>query len=335
MSNSLLNHNVRPFIQLGEALRNASLVEQHFGAAFICQNQRNAWFTPLFCQKALSNIADLLTEESLLSFIKHYQQQDLHWNQRKKVAVIPSGDLPFSAFRDMLYVLLSGNDFVCKQAPQDTLLLPVLVRMLIEQDADLQARICFVEKLSVFDAVIADGKVCGGETFERYFQRFPNIIRKQQHTTAILTGKETTEELRALAQDIYLYFGLAPRSVTKLYVPEGYDFVPLLHILNEESQSIADHNQYLNNLDYQKAIRLMSSKYYMDAGTFLFEENDGFDTPISVLYYSYYKGTPALSDSVLQIVEMASGKHPFGQAHYPSLQDYPNDMDVMQFLGRL
>ena len=173
------------------------------------------------------------------------------------------------------------------------------------------------------------------EAFERYFQRFPNIIRKQQHTTAILTGKETTEELRALAQDIYLYFGLAPRSVTKLYVPDGYDFVPLLHILNEESQSIADHNQYLNNLDYQKAIRLMSSKYYMDAGTFLFEENDGFDTPISVLYYTYYHSMPALPDNALQIVERANGKHPFGQAHYPSLLDYPNDMDVMQFLGRL
>lgn len=335
MYNSELYHNAQPFLQLGKALRNAALVEQHFGEAFIVQNQHNAWFTPLFCQKALSAIAELLTEESITTFIEHYQQTDLHWNQRKKVAVIPAGDVPFSAFRDMLYVLLSGNDFVCKQAPQETLLLPALVRLLFEQGANLQERIHFTDKLSVFDAVIADAKAHGGEAFLRYFQRFPNIIRERQHTVALLTGEETTEELRALAQDIYLYFGLAPRSVTKLYVPEGYDFVPLLHILNEESQPIADHNQYLNNLDYQKAIRLMSSKYYMDAGTFLFEENSDSNNPISVLYYTYYNILPDLANHPLLFVEQAKGKHPFGQAHYPSLLDYPNDADVMQFLGRL
>lgn len=334
MANSELYHNVQPFIQLGEVLRNAALMEQHFGATFISQHQRNGWFTPFFCQQALNTIAELLTEESLLSFIEHYTQRDLHWNQRKKVAVLPAGDVPFSAFRDMLYILVSGNDFICKQSQQDTLLLPVLVRLLIEQDNTLQERICFTEKLSDFDAVIADGKACNSDLFERYFQRFPHIIRSQKPAVAILSGEETEEELRALAQDIYLYFGLAPRSITKLYVPEGYDFVPFLHILNEESQPIADHNQYLNNLDYQKAIRLMSSKYYMDAGTFLLVEDNDSAAAISVIHYNYYSKTEFPHPDA-EIIETKHSACTFGMAHHPALSDYPNDIDVMLFLGRL
>lgn len=333
MCQSELYHNAQPFLQLGEALRNAALVEQHFGGAFIVQSQHNAWFTPFFCQKALNTIADLLTEASLLPFIEHYQQTDLHWNQRRKVAVIPACDVPFSAFRDMLYVMLSGNDFICKQAPQDSMLLPILVQILTDIEPTWKERICFTNKVSGFDAVIAEGKADNTAVLERYFQKVPHLIRHRERTAAVLTGKETTDELRALSEDIYLYFGLGTRSVNKLYVPEGYDFVPLLHALNEVSQPIADHNQYLNNLDYQKAIRLMGSKYYMDAGTFLLVEDDGSEPAPAVIQYTYCNGQPSASDN--EITVSAQCGVPFGEASKPALTEYPNHIDVMQFLGRL
>lgn len=333
MNEHPLYDNVQPFVKLGEHLLDSDFVKSRFEQAFTLQNQRNPWFTPYFCQKALETTAQALNEEGLTHFVNGYDGDALVWNQHKKVAVIPAGDVPLSAFRDMFYVLLSGNDFVCKQAPQDTMLLPILAQILIEIEPTLKERIGFTNKLCGFDAVIAEGKPDSLAAFERYFQKFPHIIRYRQRTAASLTGEESTDELRALSEDIYLYFGLAPRSVNKLYVPKDYDFVPLLHTLNEASQPIADHNQYLNNLDYQKAIRLMSSKYYMDAGTFLLVEDDGSEPAPAVIQYTYCNGQPSVSDN--EITVSAQSGIPFGKANKPDLADYPNHIDVMQFLGRL
>lgn len=328
-----LYDNAQPFVKLGESLLDSDFVKSRFEQAFNLQYQRNPWFTPFFCQRALGTIAQTLNEEALRQFVSGYGDDALVWNQRKKVALIPSGAVPFSAFRDLLYVLVSGNDLLCKQDPADTLLMPVIVQILTEIEPALKERICFTNKVCGFDAVIAEGKPDSLAAFERYFQKFPHIIRHRQRTAAILTGEETTDELRALSEDIYLYFGLGTRSVNKLYVPQNYDFVPLLRALNKMSQPIADHNQYLNNLDYQKAIRLMSSKYYMDAGTFLLVEDDGTEPAPAVIQYTYCNGQPSASDN--EITVSAQCGIPFGKANEPTLTEYPNHIDVMQFLGRL
>jgi len=223
-------------------------------------------------------------------------------------------------------------------------MLPVLADELIRIEPAFANRISFVKRISNFDAVIATGSDNSARYFEYYFKKYPNILRKNRSSVAVLTGDETEEELRALASDIYLYFGLGCRSVSKLFVPKGYDFVPFLHILTQESQSIAQHHQFNNNLDYQKAIHLMNQIPYMDAGTFLLVESQEYASPIGMVYYEYYEDINLVSQRLtedtnrLQYIASRDPRvtraEPFGHAQSPTLTDYPDGIDTLQFLWK-
>ena len=217
------------------------------------------------------------------------------------------------------------------------LLLPVLVKEWCELDATIGERINLNGKLSAFDALVADLPAENAETLQRYFASFPHCLRPSCCQATLLDGEETEEELRNLAHDIFHYFGRAPRATRKLYVPESYDFVPLLRILQEESQPIASHNQFLNHLDYQKSIRLMGKQYYMDSGTFLLVESADTNPPVSVVHYKYYHNEcdkPALGCHNGETVRTRREGTPFGQAHSVFIDEH-YDKDLLQFLGRL
>ncbi len=325
--------NARPFVELGQQLRNPHQVETHLEAPIQRQYRENSWFTPLFCRRALEQISATLEERVLLDFCQHYSDDPSCWNRRKLVALIGRGGYPFSDFRMLLYILLSGNDVICRQRPDEQLLTPALVQWLIEIDPTLEDRIHFVERLSEYDAVIAE---CSSEqlpTFQRYFQPIPHLLYPPQYTAAVLSGEEETWQLTALAEDIYLYFGRAPRSVGKLYAPLHYDFVPLLRQLNEQSQCIAQHHHYLNHLDYQKASQLMCHKFYMDAGTFLFLEEESPVHEPAIVHYSYYEKRPTLRTEEL-LASVHDGVQ-FGNANAPRLSEYPYNIDPMLFLSSL
>lgn len=340
-----LTENCSPFIQLGEMLRQPEVVRKHFDPILQVQYQKNPWFTLFFVKRAFNTIANILDEANIASFLKPYQDKQLHFNQGKKIAVIPNGDTPLDNFFDFFHILVSGNDYVGKLSPSDSLLLPAIAQLLIEIEPAWKQRIQFVYRPSNFDAIIADCTEEKMAILQNYFNKYPHIIREKRSSIAILTGEETEEELRLLAEDIYLYFGLGNRSVSYLMVPSGYDFVPLLQQIHTESQCIADHNQYLNNLDYQKAIRLINKLFYMDAGTFLLLENDGRKAPISVVYYDSYTDINLAVEQVSKLREkyqniiakdgIVKGSRPFGHSNQRRLMDYTNGIDIMEFLGRL
>lgn len=335
MRKQSLVENAAPFIALGAALRNPIIIDQQLNPVIEQQYQHNAWFLPCFCHHAIQVLANLLTEETLLPFVKHYAEDNtLTWNQQKQVALIAPGNYPLAGFLDMLYILLSGNAVQIKKNAHDQLFLPAFVEYLFTLAPSLRERIQFVDRIAHYDAVIASCQPAEKTNFERYFQHVPHLLQTPQYTAALLTGKETPDQLQALSKDIYLYFGQAPRSIAKLYVPQDYDFVPLLRTLQTESQAVAQHHQFLNNLDYQKGIRLICSKFYMDAGTFLFIENAQPEHEIGVVHYQYYTEKPTLLPENELLASAEEGIR-FGTAHYPSLFDYPNQQDRMQFLGKL
>jgi len=345
MSTILVNNSL-PFVQLGKMLRQPELVEQRLEPVIRQQAQQNTWFTPYFCRHALDAIASMLDEKALQDYIEHYATRDLQWNSRRKVAVISAGNIPLAAFHDFFCILLSGNDYIGKLSSQDKLLLPALAKLLTEIEPSWAERITFVDKLSQFDAIIATGSDNSARYFEYYFQDYPHLLRQNRNSVAVLTGDESEEQLKALCEDIYLYFGLGCRSVSKLFVPENYDFEPFLQLLHDESAPILnEHNQYLNNLEYQKAIRLMNKQTYLDAGTFLLDKEDGYSSPISVLYYDYYHNTQEINTllnkeaNILQCIVSNNNQIeksiPFGKAQSPDLLDYPDGVDILQFLGNL
>ncbi|MCR5551292.1 MAG: hypothetical protein K6F40_10195 [Bacteroidales bacterium] len=322
----------RPLLRLGAALRDAAWVKAHLEPLFPRQYQQHSWFTPAFCQLAVKTLGEWLQENNLRRLIDWLGTD----RPAQRIALIPDGKTPLSGFRELIFILAYGHNAVVRTVPHD-LLLPVLVKEWGELDATIGERVILNGKLSAFDAVVADLPAENAETLQRYFASFPHLLRSSCCQATLLDGEETEEELRNLAHDIYHYFGRSPRATRKLYVPEGYDFVPLLRILQEESRPIADHNQFLNHLDYQKSIRLMSNQYYMDSGTFLLVESADTNPPVAVIHYIYYPHNgekPATGCHDGENVRSRREGTSFGQAHSAFI-DKSRDTELLHFLGRL
>jgi hypothetical protein len=284
--------HIRPFLRLGRQLRQPDIVRQRFGEAIRIQHQRNPWFTPECCEQAIQKIALLLEEEAIRTLLERHPA--LPHSTPQTIALMAAGDMPLQAFPDLLHILLAGHRLQCRQAPDDNLLLPIIVQMLTETDPAWAQHIRITDKITDADAVIADVNPEQLDTFNQYFKGKPHLLRIRKGRTLILTGKEDVLALCQIAHDICTYFGRGPEAIRKLIVPQGYDFQPLFQQLQEASIPLTTHNRFLNHLEYQKAIHLMGRQSYLDAGTFLFRENDNDFPPVAVVHYAYYTNEPPI-----------------------------------------
>lgn len=339
-------NTLQDFIDLGLLLNQEDTFGLYFAPLLPRIAQENPWFTPDFVRLSYDNLAEQLQPQSLQKFLSAYSNPPAN-ARRKRIAVMSDADCPFENFYDLLYVLLGNNDYLGKLNGNDRLLLPVLKRMLCNINSEFQTRITFSERLGNFDAVILDD-VQDNALLRKHIQKYPSLIRPCCCSVAVLDGQEDENQLRALSRDIYLHFGLCCRSVRELYVPEDYDFARLIRILNEESQPIAMHNQFLNHLDYQKAIRLMNKLYYMDAGTFLLLESaDAENEPLrtGIVRYRKYRDRNFVVNELerkrgcVQFVETGNEsfacRRPFGSAQHRQLSDFKAGLDVFHFLEKL
>lgn len=296
--------------------------------------QLNNWFTQKFIQTAVQAVADNLLNNDLLRKWTDYYHIDDNINSRT-VGIVMAGNIPLVGFHDFLCVFVSGHKQVIKLSSKDEVLLKHLVTKMIEWNPAVAERVQFSSMLKNCDAYIATGSDNSARYFHYYFGRYPSIIRKNRTSIGILTGNESDVELSLLADDVMQYFGLGCRNITKLYVPAGYNFVPLLNALRKYSWMF-NHHKYRNNYDYQLAIYLMNNIYYMTNDCIVLIENDQVFSPIGTLHYSYYQSqndvVKALqgNDKVQAIV--GSEHIPFGKAQQPGLMDYADGIDVMAFL---
>jgi hypothetical protein len=295
---------------------------------------KNGWFTPEFIQIAATQIADnFLVKEKLQQWAAHYHIDDnIH---PKNVGIVMAGNIPMVGFHDFLAVFISGHYQTVKLSSKDDLLLKHIFQLMYSLDIETQNYISISEMLKGCDAYIATGSNNSGRYFEQYFGKYPNIIRRNRTSAAILTGNETALELQKLSDDIHLYFGLGCRNVTKIYVPEGYDFVPLLGAFKSYAY-FADHHKYKNNYDYQLSILLLNNIYYMTDGSTLLIDNAGLFSPISQLHYQFYKAgenpAEALKNNEDVQCIVGTGYTTFGEAQNPQLSSYADGVDTMQFL---
>ena len=240
--------------------------------------------------------------------------------------------------------MLSGNKALAKLSSNDKLLLPFLSKYLIRQEPSLADRIEFVDgRLENFDAVIATGSNNTSRYFEHYFGKKPNIIRKNRNSVAVLSGNETEDELRALGEDIFRYYGLGCRNVSKIYVPKDYNFEKLFNALFHYKDIIHQH-KYANNYDYNKAVYLMSEFKILDNGFLVLKEDNGLSSPISALFYSFYEDETSLKKELEELDEqiqcvvsngIVENQVNFGQTQRPGLNDYADGIDTMEFLLKL
>jgi len=295
---------------------------------------KNAWFVPEFIDVAVKNIVDNFLDKTLLEqWVRHYHLDDNV--SQKNIGIVMAGNIPLVGFHDFLCAFISGHRQTIKLSSKDDVLLKFLVKKMYSMDIEIQNLVSFAELLKGCDAYIATGSNNTALYFKQYFDKYPNIIRKNKTSVAVLTGNETADELKNLSTDIHLYFGLGCRNVTKLFVPRDYDFVPLLGAFNDYKYFI-DHHKYKNNYDYQLSIMLLNKVYYMTNGSTLLVENPAIFTAISTLNYEYYdnKEMPEKLLENQEDVQCVTGKGfiDFGKAQSPDLFSYADGVDTMQFL---
>lgn len=301
----------------------------------------NQWFTQENICFALKEWGASLTQDNLNNWLKDYELSDE--NTEQNIGVVMAGNIPLVGFHDFLSVLICGHKVIVKQSSNDKRLLPFLAGKLIEIQPKFKDKIEFTDgKLENYDAVIATGSNNTARYFEYYFSKVPHIIRKNRNGVAILTGEESHEDLKKLGQDIFKYFGLGCRNVSKLYVPKGYDFKYFFEGISG-FDSICHHHKYANNYDYNKAVYLMSDIKFLDNGFLILKEDHQFSTPIGVINYEVYEGEDDLKHSIsLQKnnIQCIVGNHKianftFGNAQHPSLSDYADGVDTINFLKHL
>jgi len=314
-----------------------------FAEAITNSTQHNPWFTEENIQISLKAISDLLTSESLTKWVSSYQFKN---KEPEKVAVVMAGNIPLVGFHDFLSVIISGNIFMGKLSSQDKYLLPAIADELIKIEPSIKNFISFTDdRLSGFDAVIATGSDNSSRYFEYYFGKYPHIIRKSRNSIAILSGNESREDLELLADDIFMYFGLGCRNVTKVFIPENYDLSGLIEAMSKCSSKLTFHNKYMNNYEYNKSIFLINQVPHLDSGFCLLKEDTSIPSPIAVLHYEYYDKVENVLANISENRDkiqclVAKEVHtdftvPFGKSQQPELWDYADGVDTLKFLSDL
>ena len=329
-----------------ETLRNDSVLNNdHFFDEFIAliklSQSHNGWYTPENVYYAIQSWAEALTSENLDLWLSGYNFNN---NATKNIAIILAGNIPLVGFHDFLSVLISGHSVLVKTSSNDQKLLPFLAKYLISINNNFEKHITFVDgKLENYDAVIATGSNNTARYFEYYFKDKPSIIRKSRNSVAVLDGSESKEQMVALGEDVFRYFGLGCRNVSKLFVPREYNFDQFFNGMFPY-QNVIKYEKYTNNYDYNKAVFLMSNFKLLDNEFLTIKEDESFSSPIASVFYEFYDDLNELktklnnnSDNIQCIVSnnLINNSIAFGETQKPKLWDYADGIDTLKFLSTI
>ena len=344
-----LNIRVNSFVQLGKVFDHIGsskpwdgyhlgISEEEFNQlekAIPLSRIHNGWFEEVFVRLAFKNLALMLDEKALKNWIESYQLSNDE--PLKTVALIMAGNIPMVGFHDLLCVLITGNKAKIKLSTDDTILMLAILEVLYLLQPEFKHRVEIVKgKLENFDAVIATGSNNTSRYFEYYFGKYPSIIRKNRTSVAVLNGNETDEELSLLADDIFTYYGLGCRNVSKVYLPEGFDLDRLFKAFFHY-QWVMDNKKYANNYDYHRALFMMNQEPFLENGFFILRENTSLHSPLSTLNYEFYEQKNEVLNNINSFQELLQcivnkENIRLGKGQCPQLTDYADNIDTLNFL---
>lgn len=323
----------------GEHLRQLPLEEKE--NLFLLAQSKNPWFIPEYSRLAFDHYVNWLKEDILLDWIKPCPS---HWQTGRIIGLVLAGNLPLVGFHDVLAVLITGHTALIKPSSQDEVLLDFMLDTFTEIEPGLRKNIQKTERLKGMDAVIATGSNNTSRYFDTYFGKYPHIIRKSRTSVGVITGSETEEEIMAFYQDMFSFFGLGCRNISKLFLPKGFDPSQLMH-LDDPFKDQIHHHKYLNNYEYNKSIYLVNRVPHFDNGHYILKEDQAFHSPLSVIYYEFYSDKEQLRDYLeaekekIQCVVSKDATLPSairpGEAQFPSLNDYADNINTLAFLTHL
>lgn len=331
-----LKDRIKAWATIGSILNNLTPEEESY--MLERAQAENPWFTKDNVKQAIQGVIRYLDETKLRQWTKDLPE--IVANPRK-IGVVMAGNIPLVGFHDVLTVLISGHILMAKLSSKDIFLIKYIVGLLHEIEPRFQDYTVYAERLNDADAIIATGSDNSAKYFDYYFAHIPHIIRKNRSSCAVLNGKETQQELEALGKDIFLYFGLGCRNVSKLYVPANYNFSQLLDTLSIYSD-LLNHHKYINNYDYNKSIYLVNREPHYDTGFALLRQTAALVSPISVIYYEEYTDQLMLDQMIatnrekIQCIVSQNGwyadSYPFGKAQEPELWDYADGINTLAFI---
>ncbi|MBI4945460.1 MAG: acyl-CoA reductase [Bacteroidetes bacterium] len=371
-----LEKRIIAFTRLGEILRKSS--SPPFGGmgsfsilaeAITNASKHNGWFTEENILLAIGSLGEMLREDKIRKWISKYPISNIQHPTSRKVGVIMAGNIPLVGFHDFLCVLISGNTFVGKLSSDDEFLLPAVTKILCEIEPAFANRIQFtnqqINKSANVSAFIATGSNNSARYFEYYFKKYPHIIRKNRNAIAVLDGKETEEDLKNLGKDIFQYFGMGCRNVSKIYIPQDYNLDTFFSAIVDFGDVI-NHNKYYNNHIYHRTIYLLNQEKFLDNNFLMLKEsatsplplsaregkepkeekNISLSSPVATLYYERYKNQKELNEKLLSVkdqIQCIASNHAvpsplervrvrYGQTQNPELWDYADGVDTMKFL---
>lgn len=329
-----LKERISLFSTLGNLIANKD--NPTINTSFDSIKTSNPWFSEENISLSLSSVSKMLDEEALINWTSKYDFKSK--SNKSKVFIIMAGNLPLVGFHDFLSVLISGNIAVVKLSSKDNILPKILIEIMISIDSRIADFINIVDNIIDLniDAVIATGSDNSSKYFNYYFKGFKSIIRKNRRSVAILDGSESVNQLESLAVDVFSYFGLGCRSVSKIYIPTDYDLNKLFKSFFKYN-SIINHFKYANNYDYNKTIYLMNKEELLDNGFVIFKEDKSIQSPVATIFYEYYNSREDLNNyinlnrNLFQCI-VSNLDIPFGQSQFPKLTDYADQKDTIEFL---
>ena len=335
-----LKERVSSLVELGNYLQKNDEQLQALVKATYLQNR---WFTEENTYKAIDAISKQFLQKDLLeNWLSSYEIPE---EDAKTVGMIMAGNIPLVGFHDLICVFLGGHRSQIKLSEKDKLLIPHFIKIMESINAEVGEYFEIVDRLESFDAVIATGSNNSARYFEAYFGKYPNIIRKNRNAVAVLTGKESKDQLLALGKDVFQYFGLGCRNVSKLYLPRNFDFKPMLEAFHEFKEIVL-HDKYKNNFDYNYTLLILNKIPYEANGCILMNEDTSLQSRIAQLHYEFYDDNNDLEEKIkdkIDEIQCVIGDSqffdynmiPFGKAQSPGLADYADGVDVMNFLIQL
>ena len=335
-----LQTRIAAFVSLGERIENLDEFQKE--DLFRRAGNKNNWFTPASCERALQGLVAMLHAEKLQKWLSFY---DL---DRKvpvqDVGVLMAGNIPAVGFHDLMTVLLAGHKASVKLSSADEVLMRWIIGQLLELEPAFAEHIELAEMLKNKDAYIATGSDNSARYFNYYFGKYPSIIRQNRTSIAILDGSESEEDLARLGEDVFTYFGLGCRNVSKIYLQEEAQLTRILDVFNSFSEKVSLH-KFLNNYEYNKSIYLVNGEKHLDNGFLIFKESQELVSPIAVVYYELYASKEELTEKlkqqeskiqcVVSHTDLWPGAIPFGEAQSPEPWDYADGVDTLRFLESL
>jgi len=296
---------------------------------------KNAWFTPDNILRSMKAHVKWLEKENLQKWMSKYERSS-PIEKQKNIGIIMAGNIPAVGFHDLLSVLASGHKAIIKCSSDDEVLIPFYIEVLKNISAEMASRCSIQPRFTDIDAVIATGNNNSSRYFDYYFGKYPHIIRKNRNSIAIFSGEESENNFIHLGNDLFSYFGLGCRNVSKLYVPKNYNFNFFFEAI-ERYNELMNHNKYMNNYDYHRALYLLNDESFLTNNFLILREASSIATPVSILHYEYYENESSLQKTLneqSESIQCIVGKNhlAFGSSQCPGIDDYADGVDTMAFL---